>query len=374
MHRPVRNIIKGEWFMAKQKKGSTDKLPENFLQILHSGDCNRIKDIFKTCSLEATFRSGQTAVFYSRHMPEDIMWWLVEQGADINARNQWGWTPLHDILSFAQDRTDDAELLLYLGADIHAVTPEGDTPLHYAAEWGQLRVVKMLIEKGADAYARNEEGETPMEYMLAEANNSRIRQILPVAEYFLSLGVPVTDSAVESLKKLATGFAFHRESFNPEKLAETEEALGALLKLFDVQEAQPKRSYDGKEKIIAAPGSWQEQYKELYLWIVSPSAKKAGTVQEELLRLSEIMYTHIREFHATEWAEFDTRIMLHTFLHYLRMGNPLSGEERKEAKFVIREMIRGEKNLRPEKLCELTVCWITKNPDPIPLGKTFYRL
>lgn len=363
--------------MVKQKKSrnNPDKLPENFLSILRYGDSDRIKDIFKTCSLEATFGGeGQTAVFYSQAMPEEVMWWLVEQGADINARNKWGWTPLHDILSFPQDQFDAADLLICLGADIHAATPDGDTPLHYAAAWGQLQVAEMLIEKNADLYARNNKGETPMEYMMAKANNSNICKILPVAAYFISLGVPVTDSTVKSVKKLAKGFAFSREAYNPDRLAETEAALGRLLELFDVQAPPPKRNYDGKAKIIAAPGSWQEQFEELYFWIVSPSTKKAGTVQGELLRLSEIMYSQTQEFGEKEWAEFDTRVMLHAFRHYLRMGNSLSKEEIKEAKLVIREMIRGEKNMRPEKLCELSVCWIRKNPDPIPLGRTFYRL
>lgn len=361
----------------KQKNSGNDpgRLPENFLTTLRYGNSDRIKDIFKTCSLEATFGGeGKTAVFYSQKMPEEIMWWLVEQGADINARNKWGQTPLHDILSFPQNQSDAVDLLICLGADIHAVTPEGDTPLHYAAAWGQLEAAEMLVEKNADLYARNKKGQTPMEYMLAKANNSNICQILPVAAYFLSLGVPVTDSAVKSVKKLAKGFAFAREVFNPDRLAETESSLGRLLELFGVQAPPPKRSYDGKAKIVAAPGSWQEQFEELYFWIVSPSDKKAGTVQGELLRLSEIMYSQTREFGEEEWAEFGTRVMFHSFRRYLRMGNALSKEERREAKRVIREMIRGEKNMRPEKLCELSICWIRKNPDPIPLGKTYYRL
>lgn len=362
--------------IRRNKRNDPNKLPENFLTILRYGNYGRIKDIFNTSSLEATFGNEEnTAVFYAREMPDDIMWWLVDQGADINARNKWGRTPLHDCITHLESRLDIVDLLTGLGADIHAVTPEGDTPLHYAAEWGHLSIVRELIENNADIYARNKKGENPMEYMLSRANNSSISRILPVAEYFISMGVPVTDSAVRSVKKLSNWFAFYREAYNPEKLAETEEALGQLLKLFDVPAPAPKRIYDGKAQIIAAPGSWQEQFQELYFWIVSPPlTDKAGTVQGELLRLSEILYSHIRELHVTKMAEFDTKVMFYTFLCYLRRGNPLPRKEIKEAKLVVREIIHGEKTLHPEKLCELTVGWIRKNPDPIPLGRTFYRL
>lgn len=45
-----------------------------------------------------------------------------------------------------------------------------------------------------------------MEYMLAEAYNSNICRILPVAEYFLSMGMPVRENAVRSVRNLAVGF------------------------------------------------------------------------------------------------------------------------------------------------------------------------
>lgn len=125
---------------------------------------DRVKEIFQTYSVNATFDYDEkTAVFFANHMSPKAMRWLVEQGADINARNKWGLTPLHDIIIFAGGRLSTVELLFELGADIHAVTPDGNTPLHEAAMWGRLPIAKMLIERGAVMDARNNKGENPME-------------------------------------------------------------------------------------------------------------------------------------------------------------------------------------------------------------------
>ncbi len=368
---------RGKWNRGRRNKGNQNdpsKLPENFLSILSYRGMAGLKSVFQTCSLEATLSYGQTAVFYAHRMSERMMRWLVEQGANINAVDQWGRTSLHNIISHLafEDQLETVDLLIRLGADIHAVTPDGDTPLHYAAQWGHLSIVEKLVENNGDIYAPNKRGQIPMEYMMARANNSNICQILPVAEYFLALGVPITDTMRQSVRQLAKFFAFYRSDFNKARLAETEEALQCLLEIFGVPAPPPKRFYDGKAKIIAAPGSWQEQFEELFLWIISPLDKKAGTVQGELIRLSADIYTLIRRSNLTEWSEIDTRVMFHSFLRYLHKGNSLSKEEIREAGLAIREIVHKEQILHPEKLCELSVRWIQKNPDPIPLRITFY--
>lgn len=84
--------------MMKRKKGKNDpnKLPKNFGKLMYAGDYDRIKEIFKTCSLEATFGFEEvTAIFFATMAGTDEMVeWLAEQGADINARDRWGQTPI----------------------------------------------------------------------------------------------------------------------------------------------------------------------------------------------------------------------------------------------------------------------------------------
>ena len=68
----------------------------------------------------------------------------LEKGADANARNGFGATPLHLARSTAM-----ALLLLNHGADPNARDALGMTPLHVATRKANAPVVQVLLEKGA---------------------------------------------------------------------------------------------------------------------------------------------------------------------------------------------------------------------------------
>ena len=76
---------------------------------------------------------------------------LVEKGARIN---QPGWTPLH----YAATGPEPASVawLLERGAEANARSPNGSTPLMMAARYGSEESVTLLLAKGADPKLRNE--------------------------------------------------------------------------------------------------------------------------------------------------------------------------------------------------------------------------
>jgi ankyrin repeat protein len=81
---------------------------------------------------------------------------LLDKGADPNAKNQAGATPL----ILAAWNFERARILIERGAAVNAATSRGITPLLVAAAApGNVSTVRYLLDKGADLRARDADGE-----------------------------------------------------------------------------------------------------------------------------------------------------------------------------------------------------------------------
>jgi len=86
--------------------------------------------------------------------------YFLERGADVNAVDSDGWTPLYWAAS--QGDTEVAQLLLEAGTDVNAADHDAQTPLHLATWQGHTEMVQLLLERGADVNASNDDGWTPL--------------------------------------------------------------------------------------------------------------------------------------------------------------------------------------------------------------------
>lgn len=86
---------------------------------------------------------------------------LLDAGADINAQDNDGWTPL--VWSIATENRPLFDLLTKRGARIDHQTDNGQTPLHYAVSVGCAWAATTLLEKGASLTLRDAYGETALE-------------------------------------------------------------------------------------------------------------------------------------------------------------------------------------------------------------------
>jgi ankyrin repeat protein len=71
-----------------------------------------------------------------RHGNRYIIQLLLERGADLEAADQGGRTPLHLAVHRDKPSEDVVRFLLACGADLKAVDQDGCTPLHLAASYG----------------------------------------------------------------------------------------------------------------------------------------------------------------------------------------------------------------------------------------------
>jgi len=100
---------------------------------------------------------------------------LVEQGADVDARNERGFTAL--VAATAYGYTDVARILIEAGATVDADGPIGNTPLLIAAQEGHTEIAALLIANGANTTARNDHGGTPMAFATGWGHRDIVTQL-----------------------------------------------------------------------------------------------------------------------------------------------------------------------------------------------------
>lgn len=103
---------------------------------------------------------------------------LLEHGAHVH---QWSHNPqrnqaLHAAIALG-DSTETVGLLLEAGADVNASQAGGFTPLHQAAAAGKQELVMLLIENGARRELRCDQGKVAGDYA-RERGHSGVAEIL----------------------------------------------------------------------------------------------------------------------------------------------------------------------------------------------------
>ena len=103
----------------------------------------------------------------------DIVTTLIQAGADVNARDEWQFTPLKTAAE--PGHIAITQLLLSHGAQVNDIARcdecVDDSALTIAAAYGQTAVVVLLLSAGAAVDHRANDGVTAL--MLASAVNSQ---------------------------------------------------------------------------------------------------------------------------------------------------------------------------------------------------------
>ncbi|XP_063290647.1 poly [ADP-ribose] polymerase tankyrase-2 isoform X2 [Pelobates fuscus] len=103
-----------------------------------------------------------------------VVEYLLQQGADVHAKDKGGLVPLHNACSYGHYEV--TELLVKHGAVINVADLWKFTPLHEAAAKGKYEICKLLLQHGADSTKKNRDGNTPLD--LVKDGDTDIQDLL----------------------------------------------------------------------------------------------------------------------------------------------------------------------------------------------------
>jgi ankyrin repeat protein len=106
---------------------------------------------------------------------------LIKAGAKVDTLGVFGWTPLRSNWLGYEDVT--AALIAH-GADVNAKDEDGLTPLMTN---NSAKAAQLLLEAGADPYARNDEGQTALDIARADIH---ARELVPVLDRWMAVHPP----------------------------------------------------------------------------------------------------------------------------------------------------------------------------------------
>ena len=128
------------------------------------------------------FKAGELNADSQSHLLEaargnDIkaVQWLLANGADVNVKENDGFTPLHSAAD--ENASEAAVVLLANGAEVNAKDNDGWTPLHWAADKNASEAAAVLLANGAEVNAKNNNGFTPL-HVAAFQNASEATAVL----------------------------------------------------------------------------------------------------------------------------------------------------------------------------------------------------
>ncbi len=171
---------------------------------------------------------------------------LIEHGADVNAVDQSGHSPLMQAVRAGRAHT--ADVLLAHGADIYARDSDDLTALMIAAQARRLECIALLLDRGADADARTNSGGTTL---MAAAEGGRVE----IARLLMARGQDVNTQSVNGQTALLRALFNQQDDMTAflrgagahvgflEAVALGDEELAASLPVPDAAERGPKWGY-----------------------------------------------------------------------------------------------------------------------------------
>ena len=121
------------------------------------------------------------------HDDEKLLEAIIDRGYDPNTMTTKGWSPLlRVILKFSDDliTNENAEapkcfkFLIENNADVNAKNPDGETPLLVAVKNEALKLVELFLANGADVNTKDYNGKSPLHWALTMESKEIVKLLL----------------------------------------------------------------------------------------------------------------------------------------------------------------------------------------------------
>jgi len=153
--------------------------PEVMRNAIRSGDREQVESILKENPelIKSKGRRDKETLLHGASSlgHAGVATYLLENGAEVDARDRWGRTPLAWAVGWGRENA--AELLLAHEATIDFADDQGVTSLHWAAYYGNVGLVELLLSHGANVNAKDNRGFNPF-YCAASGGHLDVAELL----------------------------------------------------------------------------------------------------------------------------------------------------------------------------------------------------
>ena len=268
-------------------------------------------------------------------------------------------------------RLDQIPVLIERGADINARNTSGKTPLFEVVKSYSVVDVERMILWGADpcvtASLRNLGEVTLVEYLLDKSNFVDTPRVLAIVRVLRSFGAPAGERVVRMLQsKDRECYRFSTHGLPPNiTRAEFDDAAASLRKLcalFGVEQREVKPALKVGERLdldSSVPPLYQ--YGDLWDRLV-PDSGQCETLQGEVIRIvGRISYEVCGEGRQKRGRSL--RVLLNEYIRLVSSLQSLPPDELSRAKAAVVSLMRRNADMKSvDEIAELAVEWVRLNP------------